>query len=788
VRPPAPAVLALAAAAIAAAPAGAAGAAGATGAVGSQVTLRRAAITILVLVPGARVVVTRNPYRLQIKQGDGADALFEVSGRAPRRLVLPAIEDPIGTGLDNPATPTLYAPLSFLVGSETLQQYPGGLFGGNLMRGTRSGVIYRAQRVLHVTRWRGGVRLVISTTDPSGRRLLVTVRPIASRAVASGAIASRAVASRAISVSVTARPARGVVEVGDSFRSGPDEGFFGFGGRHNSVDQRGQVLSSFVSEENLDNLNHDPGLSPNGDTAAYYPEAEFFSSRPYGFELAQSQLARFKLDAGGARAWNVTASAPSLAYVVAPGPAPRAMRTLTALSGRQPVPPIWALGPMLDRLVKNAGETTADYEATLTADLANIARYRLPLTGYRVEGWGFPGARNGIALHTFTTPGFQSRLFATLHRRGIRPLVYLRPWITPGSAPVRKSLVVRTAGGAPYYTATTTGKKIALLDFTDPAAVRFWRHQVARALNLGADGFMQDFGEEVLFDMHFHDGETGVTMHNRYSVLYARATRAEFTRYARAHPGRGLFFFTRAGYSGLPGSAAYESANFPGDETTDFSHASGLASLTSDMLGRAVDGAYGFGTDIGGYYDLTTPPTTKELFLRWAEWAALSPIFRLHGSGLAGTHTPWSFGPEVVRVYASLSRLHLRAAPLIMRLWRQADRTGMPVTRPLWLADPGDPRARRQDQEWLLGPDLLVAPVVAQGATSRQVFFPPAAGVRCTIEACGDPGWRGSWPPCPSCPTSPAAAPIRCDCPPGAGPSAATPPRGDRACPRTPPA
>jgi len=157
VRPPAPAVLALAAAAIAAAPAGAAGAAGATGAtgaVGSQVTLRRAAITIL--VPGARVVVTRNPYRLQIKQGDGADALFEVSGRAPRRLVLPAIEDPIGTGLDNPATPTLYAPLSFLVGSETLQQYPGGLFGGNLMRGTRSGVIYRAQRVLHVTRWRGG--------------------------------------------------------------------------------------------------------------------------------------------------------------------------------------------------------------------------------------------------------------------------------------------------------------------------------------------------------------------------------------------------------------------------------------------------------------------------------------------------------------------------------------------------------------------------------------------------------------------------------------------------------
>ncbi len=143
------------------------------------------------------------------------------------------------------------------------------------------------------------------------------------------------------------------------------------------------------------------------------------------------------------------------------------------------------------------------------------------------------------------------------------------------------------------------------------------------------------------------------------------------------------------------------------------------------MLGRAVDGAYGFGTDIGGYFDMSTPPTTKELFLRWAEWAALSPIFRLHGSGLHGTHTPWSYDGQTVRVYAALSRLHLRAVPLIMRLWREAAVTGMPVTRPLWLADPGDLRARRQDQEWMLGPDLVVAPVVTQGAVVRSVLLPP---------------------------------------------------------------
>lgn len=677
----------------------------------AQVSVSVAGPTITVVAPGARALIARSPFRLEIQQPGGQPALSEVANRRPRPLPVGPLDDPFAPGLNSAATPTLYAPLSFLVGSETLTQYQGGLWGGDLMAGTRVGILYAARRVISAKAVPGGVALVLSTDDPSGRRLLVRVR---------------ALGRAAIEVSAAASPARGVAEIGDSFASTRDEGFFGFGGRHNAVDQHGQTFTSWVSEENLSNYQHDPDLYPNGNTAAYYPQAEFFSTRPYGFLLDQPQLARFKLDVGGAGAWNVTATASALRYVVAPGPAPHAIATLTALSGRQPVPPRWGLGPMLDRLIKNVGETTADYEHEVESDVVNIARYRLPLTAYRLEGWGYPTPGNlGIALHTYISPGLQARVFATLRRRGIHPLVYLRPWITPGSSPVRQGLVARTASGQPYYTTGTTGQPFALLDFTNPAAVRFWERAVAAALDTGADGFMQDFGEEVLTGMRFHDGQTGATMHNEYPVLYARATRQALNLYQRRHPGRQLFFFTRSGYSGLPGSAAYENANFPGDETTDWGHASGLASLTSDMLGRAVDGAYGFGTDIGGYFDLTTPPTSKQLFIRWAEWAALSPVFRLHGSGLHGTHTPWSFDAQTVSVYRSLSLLHLRAVPLIMSLWRVADRTGMPVTRPLWLVDPNDPRARSQDQEWLLGSDVLVAPVVTQNALSRGVFFPP---------------------------------------------------------------
>src|SRR3954470_11158511 len=132
-------------------------------------------------------------------------------------------------------------------------------------------------------------------------------------------------------------------------------------------------------------------------------------------------------------------------------------------------------------------------------------------------------------------------------------------------------------------------------------------------------------------------------------------------------------------------------SNFPGDETTDWSHSSGLASLTTDMLNRAIGGAYGFNSDIGGFFDVGPyPTTTKELFLRWAEWAALSPIFRLHGSGRTGTHAPWVYDAETVRIYKQLSELHLRARPLLTKLWHTAVRTGAPPTRPLWWQDPTD--------------------------------------------------------------------------------------------------
>lgn len=671
----------------------------------------RAAAPIVFTAPGVRVTIARDPFRLCIAPARGRAALCQVLSARRAPLPLAPTADPLAPGTDAPHGGQLYAPLAFLVGTQAITQYAGGVWGGNLKSGLRSGVWYSARRVLSVRRMRDGLALTLATDDPSGRRLVLSIR---------------AAPPHSVALAVTPHPASGVALMSDAFGSSAAEAFRGFGGRHNGLDQHGRVVTSFVQEENLPHLGSagSPSgvLFPNGPSAAYYPQAQFLSSRGYGFLLEQSQLAWFRLDSDRADAWSVSAHAATLRYLVAPGVPRAALRALTARTGRQPLPPAWALGPMLDRLVKNGGETEADYEAQLAADLRNLRRYRIAITAYRIEGWGLPRAGNdGLALHSFVTPAVQARTIAALRARHIHPLAYLRPWITPGSAPDRAGLTVRTAAGTSFVTTSTTNEPIALLDFTNPAAVRYWTREVRRTLDLGFDGFMADFGEEVLAGMHFADGATGAAMHNRYLVLYMRATRAAVDAYERAHPRRAIWFFNRAGYSG---SAGYEGANFPGDESTDFGPAAGLASLAPDMLNRAVGGAFGFATDIGGYYDYTTPPTSKELFVRWAEWAALSPVFRLHGSGRAGTHTPWSYDAQTVAAYRALSRLHERAVPLILALWRAADRTGVPPTRPLWLQFPGDPRAAAQTQEWMLGPDLLVAPVVVAGARSRVIYFP----------------------------------------------------------------
>jgi alpha-glucosidase (family GH31 glycosyl hydrolase) len=656
----------------------------------------------------AGAVIARSPFRISFTNASDETVLSEVPSQGAGFTLPPGVP-----GMPSePTGPALYAPLSFLVGQDQPTTYTAEQDEGDLLSDEESGTEYSAREVLAVTPAGEGVQLTLSTDDPSGRQLIVTVAPAGEGAIR-----------------VTAAPsdATGVAAMADSFGSSAEEAFRGFGGRHNALDQHGQDFYNWVEEENFgEGRQEDPGetaLAPDGPQAAYYVQSSFVSNQGYGFLLGQSELSRWRMDdEEQPDAWQAEVAAPEIDYVVTPGSMTQAISTLSSITGRQRVPPTWALGPLFDREVELFPKRVK-YEQQIESDLHEIVAQKIPVEGYRIEGWG---------LLSRTT---LESVIARLKALGIRPLLYFRPFVGqeqigteyPGEyeTAIDNGYVAKTASGAPYIFTDNFAADAAAIDFTNPAAVHWWRERIDEALELGAEGFMLDFGEQVLPGMHFSNGSNGEQMHNSYPVLADRVTREVVEAYEAEHPGRSIVFYTRSGYSGEPGSAAYVNFNFAGDETTNWSQASGIASLTRDMLNRAIGGAYGYSTDIGGYYDYDPhlKPTTRGLFSRWAEWAALSTGFRLHGA-IVEEHTPWSARIHAVKLYRELSELHLAARSLISSLWKQADETGMPVTRPLYLAYPNDPQAALQDQEWLLGPDVLVAPVVERGVGSRTVYFP----------------------------------------------------------------
>lgn len=693
---------------------------------------QQAGTPIVVTGSNSRAVIERNPLRIAYYDGAGHLVLQQVANVSPAPY-LPANVPEAGGGTDTVPDRALYSPFTFEVGGAVSTEFPASPWQGNQLLGGTAGIQFSATRVTSVQCSGSVATLTVATNDPSGRTMTLVVKPDES-------------GLPAIQVKATLIPATGVVALSDSFDSGEDEEFFGFGGRHNALSQRGRSFPVWAEQENFGAGQAQPladaipgtGATgyqfPNGPTAAYYPQALFYSSRPYGFLLENTELSRFKL-AYTARpdAWQVSAAAAELRYVVAPGTSAQKVQTLTGINGRHRVAPEWALGPTLLRGIRvlSAESDTGDtYYSKVIADLDRVDADRLPITSYSVEGWSFT-SRENLAV-----------IIKRLRDAGRHPMFYIRAYNSIDAANTEPSSVFQESLTNGYCATTPVGQGCylfgspfiagiaLLLDYTNTGTVQWWRGRVREMLELGADGFMQDFGESTMTTMKFANGESGLTMHNRYPVIYHATTRAVLDEYRAENLGRtaqaggDFYFFTRTGFSGRSGSAAYESANFPGDNMTDFSRSNGLGSSITDMLNRGVGGAYGYTTDIGGYLDETTGSPTKELFIRWSQFAALSPIFRVHNSSTTGTRMPWSYDAETEAIWTQMAQLHIKAKPLILRLWKDAQTTGLPMTRPLWLMYPDDRVGYKQDQEFMLGSDVLVAPVVVQGATSREVYFP----------------------------------------------------------------
>ncbi|MDX1695201.1 MAG: glycoside hydrolase family 31 protein [Ketobacteraceae bacterium] len=567
---------------------------------------------------------------------------------------------------------------------------------------------YFATYVMAVTELDSGISLELATTrDNTTITLRVEADP-------SGAEALR------VQAKVNDPTAQAV---NFAFMSHFHEAFYGFGSRRDTLNQRGRSLYSWT----LDGMGQwvtRPDLNYH---RAYAPQNLFLSSNRYGVLVENTEMTRFYMGSDREDAWKMQVASNDMAFVVAPGEYSQSIESLTAINGRHRSLPEWAKGFIFSHRIPvrlfDPGKTGAYYRKAMD-NLEQLDALGIETSAYLLEAWDAP---HRMSLEE------AEKVVEEIKSRGIKPMLYIREMLSKDTLrledpaymdeAIENGYVPKRADGSPYVfrhnAAPTT-----YVDYSNPAANVWWEARVRRLLDFGGEGFMLDFGENIQPDMVFYNGKTGRSMHNLNPVLAAKETAAVIDKYERENPGREIMFFTRASFTGRPGSAAYEHAQFLGDNWQTWDSVTGLPAVIPDVLNRGLGGSHNLTTDIAGYIDWAGKSADKELFIRWTQLATFIPVFRLHNSPLKELIRPWDFDEETLEHFKDAIALRKKALPYMNSLWEEAAATGMPLWRPMWLVFPDDTRFRDNKDQFMLGDDVLVAPVTAPGALNKSVVLP----------------------------------------------------------------
>jgi alpha-glucosidase len=402
---------------------------------------------------------------------------------------------------------------------------------------------------------------------------------------------------------------------------------------------------------------------------------------------------------------------------------PHAVERYTALTGRIPLPPEWALGfhqcrySYLDeRRLREVAERFRRESIPCDALYLDI-HY---MEGYRVFTWDH---------RRFPDP---AGMVKALRAEGFRIVTIIDPGVKKDmdypvfSSGLKEDLYLRHPGGAVYTGAVWPGEAV-FPDFSRSRTRAWWAEWHRTLFDAGVAGVWNDMNEPADFsgDEHLrvdftvpdelvadNDGEpvSFGRVHNEYANGMNRATRIAFEKYRPEERG---FVLTRAGAAGIQRYAAI----WTGDNHSWWEHLAGMIPMFCNV---GLSGAAFVGGDAGGFQ----LNADAELYSRWIAAAAFTPFFRAHSALDTRDHEPWSFGESALAVARRYIGLRYRLLPYIYTLFEEASRTGAPVMRPLVWEFPNDPRVEARADSFMLGEALLVAPVREAGVYERSVYLP----------------------------------------------------------------
>ncbi len=388
------------------------------------------------------------------------------------------------------------------------------------------------------------------------------------------------------------------------------------------------------------------------------------------------------------------------------------IQVYTALTGRAQMPPRWAFGLWMSRAAYwNVGE--------LREVAGRLRQEGIPCDVFNIDpSWLAKNYYNEIGVevcnfewnHAAWPP--PEKLFPEFAEKGYSLCLWINPYFSEDCAAYaeakQKGYLVKDLSGG--IARLEFGLAAGILDFTNPEAKAWWQAKLRDLLGNGAAVFKADFGDRVPENALFYNGKTGKEMHNLYVHLYVGTVYETVQEAGRSAEGAGLVW-RRPGYIG---SQRYP-AGWAGDTQVTWE---GMQGAMRGGLSAAMTGEAFWSHDMGGFVG---PKPSEELYIRWAQWGLLSPLSRFHGTT---PREPWHYSRRAVEVVRYYACLRYTLVPYLLAAAHESVTSGLPILRPLALEFPDEPHIDTIDDQYLLGSDLLIAPVFKDGARWRSVYFP----------------------------------------------------------------
>jgi alpha-D-xyloside xylohydrolase len=483
-----------------------------------------------------------------------------------------------------------------------------------------------------------------------------------------------------------------------SVRLRPDEALFGLGEHFGALNRRGQAFASWTVD----------ALGVRSDRA-YKNLPLLLSTSGCGVFFDMTAPLYYDLGRASRAGRQVTARADHLrAYLILGDSPAEQIHGYHQLTGAPAIPPAWSFGLWMSRWGYRNREEVMQVARRLRAE-------GIPCDVIHIDPYWLRYHEGHHGDLTWDEQAFPdpAGMIAELRALGFRVSLWESPYLPLDSDMFadgkRRGYLVSDGRGEPALVHGFSAPSAAV-DFTNPAAVAWFQDRNRRLLEQGVAVMKTDFGEDLPADAVPHDGTPAEDLHNLYPLLYQRAV-FEVTE---AVHGYGVVW----GRSGYAGSQRYP-VQWGGDPACTFTD---MAASLRGALSWILSGMAFASFDMGGFFGLPRPqdPPSPELYVRWCQMGFFFTHARAHGH--TAPREPWAYGAEALEIFRRYARLRYRLLPYLYSAALLA-RAGIPMARPLVFDHPDDHATHDLDDQYLLGPDLLVAPMFEPDG-ERTVYLP----------------------------------------------------------------